>query len=61
MTITDQVLGQHGLTREEYQRIVGHDRPDPDADRTGHVLGHVVGALQLQELARSFEDAADLR
>ncbi len=39
----------------------GHPRPRAEPDRARHVLGDVVGALQLQELAHPPEDAAHAR
>ena len=49
----------HGLTPDEYDRIVRAARPRAEPDRARHLLGDVVGALQLQELAHPSEDAAD--
>ena len=63
MPASDQAtLERHGLSRaEEYERIVGILGREPNADRARHLLGDVVRALQLQELARAPEDAADRR
>ena len=47
--------------RDEYERIVDDPRPRAEPDRARHLLGDVVRALQLQELARAPEDAADRR
>ena len=52
-TLDSALLERHGLTLDEYERIVAIARPRADADRAGHLLGDVVRALQLQELARS--------
>ena len=57
--ITDSVLQRHGVTREEYDRIVTMLGREPNLTELGHFLCHVVRALQLQELARAPEDAPD--
>ena len=46
---------------EEYDRILKALGREPNLRRARHLLGDVVGALQLQELARPPEDAADRR
>ena len=53
------VLERHGLTPDEYDRIVAVPRARAEPHRARHLLGDVVRALQLQELARPPEDAAD--
>ena len=50
--IDAQILERHGLKPDEYDRIVRAARPRAEPDRARHLLGDVVGALQLQELAR---------
>ena len=59
--IDQTVLEQHGLKPDEYDRIRAAARPRAQPARARAVLGDVVGALQLQELARPSEDAADDR
>ena len=59
--IDSAVLERHGLKPDEYDRIVRALRPRTDADRARHLLGDVVRALQLQELADPPEEAADER
>ena len=55
------MLERHGLTprRVRAHRRAARARAEPD--RARHLLGDVVRALQLQELARAPEDAADRR
>ena len=58
--ITPEMVAEHGLSPEEYDRILKALGREPNLRRARHLLGHVVGALQLQELARSPEEAADI-
>ena len=53
------LLERHGLTPRGIPAHRRRARARADADRARHLLGDVVGALQLQELARAPEDAAD--
>ncbi len=57
-TITPDLIAQHGITPEEYQRILAILARAPNFTELGHLLRHVVGALQLQELPRPPEDAS---
>ena len=57
--IDHATLDRHGINPDEYDRIVELLRREPNLTELGHLLGDVVRALQLQELARPPEDAAD--
>ena len=59
MSIDQQVLDRHGLTRRGIRPHRRRAEARADRDRARHLLGDVVGALQLQELAHSSEEAAD--
>ena len=54
-----EMVAEHGLSEEEYGRILKALGREPNLRRARHLLGDVVGALQLQELTRPFEEAAD--
>ncbi len=49
--ITPELVKKHGLLPEEYELHPAAPRPGAEPDRTGHLLGDVVGALLLQEHA----------
>ena len=49
--VTAEVVREHNLNELEYDRILAHARPHADADRAGHLLRPLVGALLLQALA----------
>ena len=51
----------HGLTGDEYERIVARARTRAVDHRARHLLGDVDRALLLQELAPPSEEAADAR
>ena len=59
--ITPEIVAEHGLKPDEYQRLLDDPRPRAVADRARHLLGDVERALLLQILARLAEDAADQR
>ena len=61
MTSMPAVLERHGLKRRRIRPHRGVSRPRAEPDRARHLLGDVVRALQLQELARPSADAADRR
>ena len=53
------MLERHGLKPDEYDAHRRAARARAESHRARHLLRDVVGALQLQELARPSEDAAD--
>ena len=46
--ITPQIVAEHGLSPEEYERVLHALGPRAEPDRARHLLGDVVGALLLQ-------------
>ena len=56
---TPDVISTHGLTTDEYEKIVRILEAGSRADRTRHLLRHVERALLVQELAASSEEASD--
>jgi phosphoribosylformylglycinamidine (FGAM) synthase-like enzyme len=51
--ITPEVVAEHGLSPEEYERVLHAMGREPNLTELGHLLGDVVGALLLQKLART--------
>ena len=43
--ITPEIVAEHGLSPEEYERVLHALGPRAEPDRARHLLGHVVGAL----------------
>ena len=59
--ITPELVAQHGLKPDEYERFVKLIGREPDHHRARHRLGDVERALLLQILEEMAEDAADHR
>jgi hypothetical protein len=51
-SVTAEVADEHGLTRDEWAKVVQLLGRAPTIEELGVVAGHVVGALLVQELAR---------
>ena len=50
--ITPQIVAEHGLAPDEYQRVLDDHGPHAHHGRARHLLGDVERALLLQVLAR---------
>ena len=48
--ITPQIVAEHGLAPDEYQRVLSHPRAYAEHGGAGHLLGDVERALLLQIL-----------
>ena len=59
--ITPELVAEHGLKPEEYERILQADRPRADHHRARHLLGDVERALLVQVLEDPSAHAADQR
>jgi phosphoribosylformylglycinamidine (FGAM) synthase-like enzyme len=59
VAITPQLVAEHGLKLDEYQKIINADRPRADLYRARHLLGHVERALLVQDLQEMAAHAAD--
>ena len=46
-SISAQVVAEHGLKPDEYERLLEIMGREPSLTELGHFLGHVVGALLL--------------
>ena len=60
-TITPELVAEHGLKPDEYQRILKLIGREPTLHGARHLLGDVERALLLQVVADASEDAADQR
>ena len=58
-TITPQIVAEHGLAPDEYERLLKILGRDAHHGRARHLLGHVERALLLQVLEGVAEEAAD--
>ena len=57
--ITPEIVAEHGLAPDEYAAHPQRARPRAQPRRARHLLGDVVRALLVQELAHPLEEAAD--
>ena len=57
--ITPELVAEHGLKPEEYERILQLIGREPTHHRARHLLGDVERALLVQVLENASQDAAD--